>query len=460
LEIFPENIKFVNGAYWLIRLRWIALSCLCVFAFFAEPIIGAHVNKEVFFIVAAILITENIISLIILKHIRGKSEKEQLPRYISWIINYQISLDLICLMALVYYSGGIENPLYMFCIFHMVISSILLKKKYSYLQTSIALLLLWTMAILEYNKIIPHHQMWLEWNRDVLLYNEYSYVSVRLIGFTFISYMLVYMSNYIVSLLHKQENAYLEANKLLKQQDKIKDDYILRVTHNIKGHLSVVQTNLSIINENVNSECEEKYKVLLDSAYNRSAKLTVFVNDLLKLTQMRLNDNMDIEEFSLKELLLGIIENIKKNAESKQINFIYHIDDKVEKIISNRFSIEELISNLLFNAIKYTHEKGVVELNVIDHKDKIIIDISDTGIGIPENELPNIFNEFYRASNAKNYEKDGTGLGLSMAKYITQRYGGEIKVTSKEGIGTRFTVVLPKSMAYAKEKSNKKKPIL
>lgn len=437
------------------RLRWIAISCLCVFTFLAEPLIGADIEDEAFLFIVLALVIENVLSLFILKYIKERSEREHLPKYISWIINCQITIDLICLMLLDYLSGGIENPLYMFCIFHMVISSILLKKKYSYLQTTIALLLLWAMSVLEYYKLIPHHQMWIGWNREVVLYSDYSYVSVRLLGFTFLSYMLVYMSNYIVGLLRKQESAYLEANKLLKQQDKIKDDYILSVTHNIKGHLSVVQTNLSIISENVIKECEEKYKVLLESAYNRSAKLTAFVNDLLKLTQMRLNDKMDIEEFSVKELLLHIIENIKKNAEAKQINFVFHIDDKIDKIISNPFSIEELVSNLLFNAIKYTPIKGVVELNVKDHKDTIIIDVSDTGIGIPEKEMPNIFTEFFRASNAKNYEKDGTGLGLSMVKYITQRYGGDIKVTSKEGIGTRFTVILPKSLAFAKEKGKK-----
>jgi len=166
---------------------------------------------------------------------------------------------------------------------------------------------------------------------------------------------------------------------------------------------------------------------------------------------MRLDEKPEIEEFSLREVISNVVEAASKNAEAKSLNLIHHIDDSVNDIINNRFSIEELITSLLFNAIKYTPENGVVELNVTDHKDTIQIEVSDTGIGIPNAELPLIFNEFYRASNAKELIKDGTGLGLAMAKYIVQRYGGDISVTSKDGIGTKFRVVFPKKISVVKE---------
>jgi signal transduction histidine kinase len=103
-----------------------------------------------------------------------------------------------------------------------------------------------------------------------------------------------------------------------------------------------------------------------------------------------------------------------------------------------------MVTNLLFNAIKYTPENKTVRLEVKSYDDHVQIDVADTGIGIPADELGNVFDEFFRATNAKRSEKDGTGLGLSIVKQIVERHGGEISVESQEGQGTKFTVTLPK----------------
>ena len=121
------------------------------------------------------------------------------------------------------------------------------------------------------------------------------------------------------------------------------------------------------------------------------------------------------------------------------------VDPSLGQILGNEFSINEMISNLLLNAIKYTPEGKSVRLEAKNQDDFVQIEISDTGIGIPENELGNVFEEFFRASNARKREKDGTGLGLSIVKQIIERHGGKISVQSQEGQGTKFTVVLPQN---------------
>ena len=113
--------------------------------------------------------------------------------------------------------------------------------------------------------------------------------------------------------------------------------------------------------------------------------------------------------------------------------------------IANEFSINEVLTNLLFNAIKYTPEGKTVHLEAKGYDDHVQIDICDTGMGIPEGEIDNIFDEFFRASNAKKSNKEGTGLGLSIVKQIIERHGGEISAESQEGQGTTFTVILPKN---------------
>jgi signal transduction histidine kinase len=452
VELIPQNIKYINGAYWLIRLRWIAIVWVFIATFSAKYIFKVQVQDIAFCIVAIALSLENIISLKFLSVFKHLRFKERFQRLVSRIINCQISFDLLALATIIHFSGGIENPIFVCFIFHMVIASILLKKMDSYIQATIGLLMLWTLALIEYSGIINHYSLWVHRVAEYHLYLDKSYIIETLTIFTFTSYVLVYMTNFIVGLLRKQEEAYQQANKLLNQKDKIKDEYVSRVTHNIKGHLTVIQTNLAIIKDKTFGSVDEKQIEFIDNAYNRTSKLSFFVNDLLKLTQMRLNEKPEIEEFSLREVISNVVESASKNAEAKSLNLIHHIDDNVNNIISNRFSMEELITSLLFNAIKYTPENGVVELNVTDHKDTIQIEVSDTGIGIPEAELPLIFNEFYRASNAKELIKDGTGLGLAMAKYIVHRYSGDISVTSKSGIGTKFKVTFPKKITIIRER--------
>jgi signal transduction histidine kinase len=102
-----------------------------------------------------------------------------------------------------------------------------------------------------------------------------------------------------------------------------------------------------------------------------------------------------------------------------------------------------MITNLLLNAIKYTPEKGTIEINAKESNGNILVEVIDTGIGIPQQEIARVFDEFYRASNAKEVEKDGTGLGLSIVKQIVERHGGKIWVDSQESVGTKFSFTLP-----------------
>ena len=103
-----------------------------------------------------------------------------------------------------------------------------------------------------------------------------------------------------------------------------------------------------------------------------------------------------------------------------------------------------MITNLLLNAVKYTSSNGNVEVKAKNQDNNVLVEITDSGIVIPEEELPRIFDEFYRAGNAREMEKDGTGLGLSIVKQIIKRHNGNIKVKSKINEGTTFTVILPK----------------
>lgn len=243
--------------------------------------------------------------------------------------------------------------------------------------------------------------------------------------------------------LQKQEKALRQANAQLREKDRIKDEYVARVTHDIKGHLTAIQSSLYVAADVSSGPLNEKQSSFLNRAFGRTEQLTDFVKELLNLTRMRLSGQLQVAPFALPETIQKALASVAKGAADKSISVTSDVDPSVGQIVGNEFSINEMITNLLFNAVKYTPENKSIHLQAKNHDDYVQIEISDTGIGIPADDLDHIFDEFFRAGNAKDFEKDGTGLGLSLVKQIVERHGGRISARSEQGRGTTFTIKLP-----------------
>ena len=151
-----------------------------------------------------------------------------------------------------------------------------------------------------------------------------------------------------------------------------------------------------------------------------------------------------MESFSLRNSARKVVNEYSNNAKWKSIAINFEMDDSIKMIYGNKFSIEALLSNLFFNAIKYTPEKGKISINIKDLKKSVLIEITDTGIGIDEAEQSKIFDEFYRTQNAKKHDSDGTGMGLAITSQIIKTHNGQIWLESKINEGTTFWVKLPK----------------
>jgi signal transduction histidine kinase len=184
---------------------------------------------------------------------------------------------------------------------------------------------------------------------------------------------------------------------------------------------------------------------LIRRAHKRSSKLANFVRALLRLTQMRLSNNLEMADFSMAEALRNAAGAVEGKAGDKSIALNCNIDSSVQSVFGNQFSIEEMVTNLLLNAIKYTPANGTIDVIASSDESSVLVKISDTGIGIPKEEQARVFDEFFRATNARKAERDGTGLGLSIVKYIVERHGGQIQVESEQGCGTTFKLTLPRT---------------
>ena len=439
MEPVAEPTILIKRAYWLIKLRWIATVFVGIGTCFASNVLAITLQDSALYSIAILLALYNVTVLLLLNYL-AKEKRKVRDLSVKTIIHFQISTDLLILTFLLHFSGGIENPLSFYFIFHMIISSILLSVRESYLQATFAVLLFGLLILLEYLQVIPHYC--LRGFAEHCSYQNELYVLGTYFVFTTTIYIVVYMASYIATKLKKAEEAYREANILLCQKDRIKDEYILRVSHGIKGDLSAIQSCHDVIVNELVGPLNEQQEDFVKSAADRTKKITHFVRALLKLTQMRLSNSFVKTAFSLRNTINDAVTAVETKAKNKAIELNCSIESSINNIFGNQLSIEEVVTNILLNAIKYTPPNGTINIKAKSEDNYVLIEISDTGIGIPEEELPNVFDEFYRATNAKKVEKNGTGLGLAIAKQVIERHSGKIWIESKVNSGTRVYFTL------------------
>jgi len=436
----PDSENLYKKAFWLCKIRWFAIAGIFLSTLLAKVFLHLALNVPILFFIAGLLLISNLIHVLFLRSALRKRNETNIVN-IQNNINLQILFDFLFLTLLLHFSGGIENPFIIFYIFHMIISSILLSKKWTYIHTSIGIFLFASLAITEYLGIFQHFSI----NKyiSLLIQNDPSYLFSALLIFTVTSYLVVYITSSLSEKLKIVELKLKAANSDLLEKDQIKNEYVKRLTHDIKGHIAAIKSNLEVVNEQLVAPVDAKNLEFIDRAYNRTKRTNEFIHDLLALTNMRLNNKFDKDDIDIPLLLNNVLSTNQSFADSKNISI------STEFVLSNphykgiNSSIEEVLSNLLQNAIKYTPIGGRVHMYAFSDDKVFNFIVSDTGYGIPKDDLPFIFDEFYRASNVKSLIKDGTGLGLSLVKAIVERHLGTINAESALGQGSKFIVNLP-----------------
>ena len=428
--------KGQRGVEWLINLRWIAVVGVLLVTFIADNFLNIDVEHAALYFIALPLIALNFVYIYLIRRIRANPAST--PVAVNSLINIQIVLDIILLTIFLHFSGGVENPFVIYYIFHMIIASILLSKKNSYIITTFILATVGAMVLLEYSGLLNHYP--LQGFIDEGFYKNTKYLIGT--GFIFVttSYLVVYMTNTVTEKLKQREEAYKNANIQLKEKDKIKNEYVFQVTHDIKGHISTIKNLLDAASVLKN---EEKKTEFIKRGIERTTKLADFVNELLRITKLRLNHKLEMANFPIMEIVNEVEANYHLEAERKKIAFTVELDENAGEVFGNKFLLEEAVSNIVQNAIKYTPDGGKVKFSCSKVNDLIIIEVKDNGVGIPEDQIPMVFNEFFRADNVKKLEKESSGLGMALVRKIIQKHEGEIKLESKLDEGTIIKFLLP-----------------
>ncbi len=440
MEYLLTSTSLIQRAYWLIKLRWLAIGVLVVTTFIAYKFMGVSLPARTLYVVAGVLVVYNFILYDLLRYWTWGGKKPSETK-IGRILTFQISADLFILATILHFSGGIESPFSFFFVFHMIIGSILRSRRQSYLQAGLAVVLFGGLVILEGTGVIRHYD--LEGFAGHRLYRDGTFVFGFLFVFAITLYLVVYMTTSITEQLRRQQESYEKANELLQEKDTLKNEYVLRLTHDIKGHLAAVQSCLDIVFTEMVGPLNEKQKDLVERAHRRAEKCMDFIMALLKLTRMKLTGRLEMERLSLRNCIFNSLASVQNRAQKKLIAVSHQIDPAVDEVLGEAVLLEETVTNLLFNAVKYTPDGGRVGLEVTQNGEFIQVKIADTGIGVPEADLTRVFEEFYRADNARAAERDGTGLGLAFARQVVERHGGRIWAENNPDGGSTFIFTLP-----------------
>jgi signal transduction histidine kinase len=240
------------------------------------------------------------------------------------------------------------------------------------------------------------------------------------------------------------ENA--RAYEALEMADRARSDFVRMLTHEFRSPLSAVQSMLRLLETGVVGPLAEKQRDLVERSQRRIAVLLAMVNDLLELAAGKMEMLQSVKkEVNLSKLVTRASELMQPRAQEKGIDYTVEMPDEPLLLPGFEDGLERVAMNLVSNAIKYTPGGGSVRVKAWSEGDKVKLEVSDTGIGIPEDALPRIFTEFYRAKNAKAVDVEGTGLGLVLVKDVVEQHGGQISVQSTVDHGSTFTVTLPQS---------------
>ncbi|WP_339060782.1 ATP-binding protein [Tepidibacillus marianensis] len=246
--------------------------------------------------------------------------------------------------------------------------------------------------------------------------------------------------------IHQEEiSLIIVLRDVTKEQklEQIRKDFVANVSHELRTPLTTLKSYLEALDEGAIEDPQLAHHFIKVTRYETDRMIRL-VTDLLQLSRSdERNITLNKSLVSMKEIVEDVMDRFAFQAKQRSIQLTMDMPDYLPTIQLDRDQMDQVLDNLVSNAIKYTSDHGKVNIHVRLKQNRLSIEVSDTGIGIPKKHLSRLFERFYRVDKARSRELGGTGLGLSIAKEIVKAHQGEIQIESEVGIGTKVTFVIP-----------------
>jgi two-component system phosphate regulon sensor histidine kinase PhoR len=230
----------------------------------------------------------------------------------------------------------------------------------------------------------------------------------------------------------------------LKEIEKIKSQFVSMVAHELRSPLAAIEGWLEVVISGAAGGDEQQKQAWLVRAKERAHSLLALVNDLLEINKIAAGKvAQKMESVQVADIIRKIVDFLKPEADRKAVSFILKLSDSLPSVRADVQDMEKLFTNLISNAIKYNVDNGSVTIETTVDANYVGFHVKDTGIGMSQEHLPRIFDDFFRIEDKRTRKISGTGLGLTIAKKITDSHFGHIEVKSQPDKGSTFSVYLP-----------------
>lgn len=231
----------------------------------------------------------------------------------------------------------------------------------------------------------------------------------------------------------------------IRRLEKVRTDFVANASHELRTPVTALKGFSEVLLDGALDD-PDRLRQFLEIIYKESKRLEILVNDILELSRVEQKQvPMKREWISLNETVETCFKIIKPQAAAKglKLRLLSNNADPI-RFIGDQSRLEQILNNLIYNAVNYTDKGGKISVLLEETEDEIVFHVADTGIGIPEESIERLFERFYRVDKGRSRNSGGTGLGLSIVRYLVQNMGGTISVKSTLGLGSTFTVHLPK----------------
>jgi signal transduction histidine kinase len=361
----------------------------------------------------------------------------------------QINLDFAALFSLLHFSGGLENPFVLFFLFHVVIAGILLDGPLAAAEAALAAVLILLLGVLERTGALAHYHPGAILGALELVDNWLFALGLPAL----MALTIAVLSGFTITLIGRRTrqrdqlialSLELQAkNDKLEELDSSRRKLLAVATHDLKAPMAAVTGYLEVMRDGYLGPISAAQREVIEKSLKRLARLREFVGDVLSLQAVQHGDLQRImRPVDVAPLLREAVEGFADAAAAKGVSLALSPSDGLPLIEAAPERLSQVLDNLVSNAVKYTPEGGRVSAVARRADDGVLIEIEDTGIGIAEEDLAHLFEDFFRSSSVKE-SHEGTGLGLAVSRRIVTAHHGDIWATSKIGGGTVFHVRLP-----------------
>lgn len=421
---------------WFITIRWVAVVGVPLTLLLARHILGLDLAYTQLYITAVALAVINLAFTVL--YLRKSDQQWARVHYFA-LFHVQILADYAILTLLLYFSGFLENPFMYFFVFHIMLTSFIFPARTVWMYVGGLVIVLAGTAAAECTGILPHFPFGgqsVDAYRTDMLPRAAALVATLAIS--------AYLITSIRSRIEEKGRAVeIELNRY-RTLDKVKSNFILQVTHELRGPIAAVSGFHDMVLRGITGDISDGTGSALKKAQRRTENLLTIIDEMIDYAYMRSDDEVRYRstQINLEKTVADIVDLHTAHAEEKRIRLRCDCEPGLVAIAS-RDLLKILLGNLINNAIKYSPEQTMVRVAVRREGSELLLQVIDQGYGIEADQLEQIFEEFYRTRQARELERDGTGLGLPIVKRAVESLGGKIRVYSKPGHGTKFDIRFP-----------------